>query len=268
MNWLPLTVVSLNFAATSGFSGRLIAVIKDFLLITLAVDGLHDQSLLALLAGADVGAGAAAGAVQGGDGHGKLHSRARRSYPWSWCPRERSASSSSVIDDGTDDGMGADIRAEVALDAVFRNPAREHPRRCRASHRRQSPAGTVPSACVHEGGNRQLVALLGVDRDQDVVDIVDQILSVAGSQLAGLVARRMVFQEAGTSTLTYAGDAAFDGGVVHVDDLLALLAVGLGGGVLHILDGIIHGDDVGEFKEGGLQNGVGAAAQADAPCRS
>ncbi len=41
----------------------------------------------------------------------------------------------------------------------------------------------------HKGGNRQLVALLGVDRVQDVVDIVLQILAVGGNQLL-LVARR------------------------------------------------------------------------------
>ncbi len=58
-------------------------------------------------------------------------------------------------------------------------------------------------------------------------------------------------------------DASFDGVVVHGDDLLALLAIGLGGGVLHVLDGVSLRNDVGDFEERGLQNGVDAAAQAD-----
>ena len=71
------------------------------------------------------------------------------------------------------------------------------------------------------------------------------------------------FQDAGTSTFMTSLHAALDGGVVHGDDLLALLAVGLGSGVLHVLDGVVDRDDVGNFEEGGLQNGVDAAAQTD-----
>ena len=32
-------------------------------------------------------------------------------------------------------------------------------------------------------------------------------------------------------------------------------------GKYHVLHGVLHGDDIGQLEEGGLQNGVGAAAQ-------
>ncbi len=68
---------------------------------------------------------------------------------------------------------------------------------------RFSKAENLRSGAVHmrhKGGNRQLVALIGVDRVQHVVDILLQILSVGGNQLLRR-RRRRSFQEAGTSTL-------------------------------------------------------------------
>ena len=52
--------------------------------------------------------------------------------------------------------------------------------------------------------------------------------------------------------------------MVHVDDVLALLEVGLGRGVLHVLDSLGLRKHVGEREEGRLQRGVGALAHADA----
>ena len=46
--------------------------------------------------------------------------------------------------------------------------------------------------------------------------------------------------------------AAVDGGMVHVDNLLALLAVGFDHHFLHILDGVHLGDHAGQLEEGGL----------------
>ena len=51
--------------------------------------------------------------------------------------------------------------------------------------------------------------------------------------------------------------------MVHVDDVLALLQVGVGGGVLHVLDSLRLGHDLRQREEGGLQDGVGALAHAD-----
>ena len=50
--------------------------------------------------------------------------------------------------------------------------------------------------------------------------------------------------------LTEGGSAGIDGLVVGVDDGLALLHVGLGGRVLHVLQGVLGGQDLGQREEG------------------
>ena len=52
-----------------------------------------------------------------------------------------------------------------------------------------------------------------------------------------------------------------DRGVVHLYDVLALLAVGLLDGVLHVLHGVLDRDDVRQLEERGLHDRVGAVAQ-------
>ena len=49
---------------------------------------------------------------------------------------------------------------------------------------------------------------------------------------------------------------------VHIDNLFALLGIGLLNGLLHIFDGILHWNHVGELKESGLQDHIGVVAQA------
>ena len=51
--------------------------------------------------------------------------------------------------------------------------------------------------------------------------------------------------------------------MVGVDDSLALLHVGLGSRVLHVLQGVLGGQDLGQREEGGLEHRVGALAHAD-----
>ena len=63
--------------------------------------------------------------------------------------------------------------------------------------------------------------------------------------------------------LLVGGGAQVDGLVVHVHNVLALLQVGVGGGVLHVLDGLGLRQDLCQREEGGLQDGVGALAHAD-----
>ena len=57
--------------------------------------------------------------------------------------------------------------------------------------------------------------------------------------------------------------AAVDGGIVHIHDVLTLLAVRLEGCVLHILDCVLYRDDAGDSEECALKDGVGASAKAD-----
>ena len=57
--------------------------------------------------------------------------------------------------------------------------------------------------------------------------------------------------------------AAVYGSVVHVNHVLTLLAVGLHDCVLHVLHGVLCGDDAGDAEECALEDGVGTSAKAD-----
>ena len=107
-----------------------------------------------------------------------------------------------------------------------------------------------------EGGDRQVVALLGVDGHQNVLDDVGQALVSGLQRLAGQVRPLRLHLD-----LHQRVDTGVHGGDVHVDDLLTLQAVGLLHGGLHVLHGVLHGDDLGQLEEGGLQHHVGAVAQ-------
>ena len=54
-----------------------------------------------------------------------------------------------------------------------------------------------------------------------------------------------------------------DGGVVHVNHVLALLAVALESGCLHILNGVLCRDDACDSEECTLEDGVSTSAQTD-----
>ena len=64
----------------------------------------------------------------------------------------------------------------------------------------------------------------------------------------------------GDVDLHQAGQGGIDRGEVHVHHVLALLSVGSDDLFLHVLVGILVGDDVGQFEEGSLHGGVGASA--------
>ena len=110
---------------------------------------------------------------------------------------------------------------------------------------------------IHESGDRQVITLLGIDRHQDVLDNVGQILigGLDGSAAEMLPAILHLDFHNGIDTGIHSLQ-------VHVDDLLALQAVGLLDGSLHVLHGVFNGDDIGQLEEGRLQHHVGAIAQA------
>ena len=60
------------------------------------------------------------------------------------------------------------------------------------------------------------------------------------------------------------GDALAHGFPVHVDDGMALPAVGLDDGFVQVGDGVIEGDDAGQLEEGGLHEHIDASAEAEA----
>ncbi len=66
----------------------------------------------------------------------------------------------------------------------------------------------------------------------------------------------------GTVDLVEVCEGAVDRVVVELDDLVALLAVGLFDGVLDLGDRLVAGQDARDGEEAGLHDGVGAAAHA------
>ena len=108
----------------------------------------------------------------------------------------------------------------------------------------------------HHGADGQLVAFLTVHRDDDILDEVRNILL-----------RCIVFQGRPACRdldLDEFVDTVIDGSVVLRNDFgTLLLEVGLVDRILHFLDRLVDRNDVSQFEEGCLQDGVGAVAQTD-----
>ena len=157
--------------------------------------------------------------------------------------------------------MGADEGALVALDALGGVPGGD-------GHGHAAlliGGGAQLEGAVHmglESGNRQAVAVHAVNRIQDLVDHVHQL---GGTGVAVLLLHILGGGPgSGDLELLVGGGAGVDGLVVHIHHVLALLQVGMSGGVLHVLDGLLLGHDLGQGEEGRLKDGVGALAHADA----
>ena len=215
----------------------------------------HLQRLAALGAGGHTAA--AAGAVQRGHAHGILQAV----QPGALGIHQRHIHGSRldlalVQQERADDGVGANKGAHIALEALGSIPHRQM-----GGDAALLVAGGTQrhGAVLHalEGGDGQIVALLGVDGYQNVLDDVGQVLAGGLQRLVGEVRPLGLHLD-----LHQCVKAGVHGGDVHVDDLLALQAVGLLDGVLHVGHGVLHGDDVGQLEEGGLQHHVGAVAQS------
>ena len=238
--------------------GQVDPVIEHSLLRTLRIDGRHLQSLLLGRTGGH--AGAAARAVQSGNDHGEVHA----GYAGHGLCLGALGSVLQLFighSDGTNDRVGAHIGALVALNAVIHDPlGNVHGHAALLIGGSALGRGAV--RILLKGGNRQILAVEGVNGINHAVHIVHQLLTAAGGDLLlGIV--RGVFPVGGNLYLHIAGGTGIDGIVVHLDHGLALLTVGLRGGVLHILNGVGLGNDLGNAEEGGLQNRVDAGAQAN-----
>ena len=214
-------------------------------------DGDHAQRLF--LGGADVDAVVAAGAVIGADLHAelvaleadgglgdeafglvrKLFRRGKR---------------------GTDRRVRADEGAAVALDAVVHDPF-GHVHRDAALLELGRAGGD--DAVGRERADGQLVAFLrGDGRDEGLV-----VLVVGdGQRIRTRSGGRPAF---GIVDLFEVGDGVVDAVAVHLDDRVALSAVRLLDGFLHVLLGVRIGDDVCEFEECRLHDGVHALGRAE-----
>ena len=115
--------------------------------------------------------------------------------------------------------------------------------------------------CSEKAETGRRVAVHAVDGLEELLDLLDDGGATLERELLGLVGGGGPVS--GDLELVEGGGAGVDGLVVGVDDGLALLHVGLGGRVLHVLEGLLGGQDLGQGEEGRLQHGVGALAHAD-----
>ncbi len=218
----------------------------------LGVEGLHGERLL--LGRADGYAVFAAGAVQNGDLHAVLEAlelRAERGLGLEGRGRVLEGFLGGQV--RTDGGVRADQRAVAALDALGDVPLGN----LHGDAALLVLGGAGGHAAVHgERGHGQLVAFLRENRGNDGVEVL------GGLNLHGLRAGGGVQPGFGNLDFLQAADGYVDGVPVHLDDRVALLAVGLLGVGLHVFVGLLVGDDVGQLEERGLHGGVDAVAHA------
>ena len=152
--------------------------------------------------------------------------------------------------------MGADQRAAVTADTV-----------CRIPDRYVVSYTTFFILCCSdrhhavrifaEGADREIIAFRPVHGDQNLTDVFRQafihtaLLILQGGPAFGNVDLYGIRQ------------AAFNGGEVHVHNLLTLAGEGLDGGILHVLLRLLNRQNAREFEKGCLQHGAGPVAEAD-----
>ncbi len=250
--------IGAEFTQNSRLGTQLPTVIKVDLTGLFALQTRHGKCLLALFAGANADAQVTAGAVHHADGDGKAMigktGHGQRGHTGRGIFRLLCRHG-----DGTNDRMGADQRAKIALNAIFGKPGGDL--LCNAAlfvlAGAQRQVAVLPP---EEGGNRQVIALLQVGGDLDPVDILDDLGVASG----GVEADKIAALGSPVRRDRYflgVGKAALDGGVVHGDDVIALGAVGTSGGVLHQLQRFLGGNNAGKAEERRLQDGIDAPAQ-------
>ena len=148
--------------------------------------------------------------------------------------------------------MRADEHALVALDANRRIPYGDIEGEVAFF---EAGGGGGPGAVDRNGADGKVVAVVGEQAGGDLFD------KFGGTRIngwwdddgVGIGLRRK-------RDFLHAGESSVHGGVVHLDDGLALAAVGFVDGFFDLLDGFVLREHAGEGEEARLQHSVGAAA--------
>ena len=220
----------------------------------LTVEGNHLKGFVATHAGADVGTVAAAQTVEHVDLLNEVHTlHGSRGFHF-----ERTACKVFGFYVGhhkrTDGGVGANKGALVTLDTVV-----GFPNRYKGGHTSLLVGGCAlcpGTVFAHlEGAHGEQVAVLGIDGADEVGNVgglvTDNLFVLGQVGPSGVYGELLVFA------------AAVYGLVVLVYHVLTLLAVALDNEFLHLLNGQVDGDDLGDAEECRLQDGVGAVAKTD-----
>ena len=155
----------------------------------------------------------------------------------------------------TDRSVRTYIRAETALDTVVAVPYGNVD--SDTALLICGSAGRCTAVCVGaDYGYGNGVAFLGVDLDLDVVNEINNVLSVAGSYHNIILFAFSSAPALGNIYLDNVLGTCVDGCPVLLNDVLTLTAIGLLSGCLHQTDRVFLGDDVGQLEESGLQDGV------------
>ena len=121
------------------------------------------------------------------------------------------------------------------------------------------------AVCIcNESGNGQAVAVHTSDGLHDITDLLDQ-LRTAGESLGSGISLG-VGPGSGNVDLVDRVNTSIDGLPVHLNNVLALLAVALLSCLLHEVDSVLDGHNVSQLEESGLQDGIGALAHTDLDC--
>ena len=161
-----------------------------------------------------------------------------------------------VQEERSDDGMGADEGAAVALDALGRIPA-GNPHRDAALLVGRKTERDAAIRIVDKAADRKVVALLPVDRQEESAHRLRQIRQVLSRR------GRKRSPRLGDRDFGHLGSSGLDGGDVSRHDLVALGEIGLARSGLHGLEGLGRADDAGSGEERRLEHGVGMATQAE-----
>ena len=156
--------------------------------------------------------------------------------------------------------MRTDVGADITLHALVGVPSRDFDSDAAfLKGSRTLGQGTVRAG--HELGDGDGVAAHGVGRDHHIGDVLSQLLAI-GLDLRCCRLVLGVGPSAGDLNLLHAFHASIHGIVVTHDDIHTLMAIALHDSVLHVLDSLFHGDDLGQLEEGSLEDRVGSVAHA------
>ena len=151
----------------------------------------------------------------------------------------------------------ANVGTFVALDAVFGCPLGvECFNAALLVGSRTIQHGAVYHIVFYEIGHFQQIAILRVDGAYDFFDVCRNILFRSFFIICKVCPCRVNRQ-------LLILHATFYGGIILVNDVLALVSVRLHDEFLHLFYRKVNGDDFGDAEEGTLENGVGTVAQTN-----
>jgi len=224
-------------------------------LLLLGFQGLHDQCLF--LGRTDIGAIAATGTVK--DAHLDAEVQSAESSGRSGLPQYHSLRGIGrfrLIEQERPDGsVRTYVGTLVTLDTIVGDPFRD--RNGNTTFFIGCRSGEESSVFIsHKRGNRKVIALLGVHHVNQAADVFrpEGEIRLGNNRFDIFPFRR-------NGHFHHIHPSRINGSIVHVHNLLALPAVSIQDGALHLFHGQFERDHVGDSEESRLHDGVGAVAQ-------